>query len=42
VLALTMLTEDLLMVIEFFIMFIVPMYEMWSQKAALIMPESDD
>jgi hypothetical protein len=38
----TMLTEDLLLGIGFLIMFVVPMYEMWWQKAAFMMPESDD
>jgi hypothetical protein len=42
VFVLTMLTGDLLMVIGFLIMFVVPMYEMWWQKAAFMMPESDD
>jgi len=37
-----MLTGDILMVIGFLIMFVVPMYEMWWQKAAFMMPESDD
>jgi len=38
----TMLTGDILMVIGFLIMFFVPMYEMWWQKAAFMMPELDD
>ena len=42
VFVLTMLTGDLLMVIGFLIMFVVPMYEMWWQKSAFMMPESDD
>jgi hypothetical protein len=37
-----MLTGDLLMVIGFLVMFIIPMYEMWWQKAAFMMPESED
>jgi hypothetical protein len=42
VFVLTMLTGDFLMVIGFLIMFVVPMYEMWWQKSAFMMPESDD
>jgi hypothetical protein len=38
----TMLTGDCLMVIGFLVMFTIPMYEMWWQKAAFMMPESDD
>ena len=34
---LTMLTGDLLMVISFLIMFVIPMYEMWFLKAPLMM-----
>jgi hypothetical protein len=40
--ALTMLTGDMLMVIGFVIMFIVPMYEMWWRKSALILSKSDN
>ena len=42
VFVLTMLTGDALLVIGFLIMFVVPMYEMWWQKAAFMMPEDDD
>jgi hypothetical protein len=42
VFVLTMLAGDLLMVIGFLIMFIIPMYEMWWQKTAFMMRESDD
>ncbi|UCE64153.1 MAG: hypothetical protein JSU59_03140 [Nitrospirota bacterium] len=34
---LTMLTGDLLMVVSFLIMFVIPMYEMWFLKAPLMM-----
>jgi hypothetical protein len=41
VFVLTMLTGDMLMVIGFVIMFIVPMYEMWWRKSALILSKSE-
>ena len=39
---LTMLTGDVLMVVGFLIMFVVPMYEMWWRKSAFMMTENDD
>jgi len=42
VFVLTMLSGDLLMVIGFLIMFVIPMYEMWWQKSALMMRDSKD
>ncbi len=37
VFVLTMLTGDLLMVVSFLIMFVIPMYEMWFLKQPLMM-----